>query len=65
MTIYFKNGENLHIAGKEGDLIKQHIASAFEHRKRDWLVIYNTEDRSMGNEIPALIIDLMEVVAVR
>lgn len=65
MTIYFKNLENLTITGKEGDLIKQKIASAFEHNRRGWLAIYNTDEKTVGNEVPTLIVDLAEVIAVR
>lgn len=65
MTIYFKNLENISISGKEGDLIKQKIASAFEHNQRGWLTIYNTNEKTKGDEVPTMIIDLAEVIAVR
>lgn len=65
MTIYFKNLENVTILGKEGDLIKQKIASAFEHNQRGWLTIYNTDGEKAGDGVPTLIIDLAEVIAVR
>lgn len=69
MTIYFKNGENVTISGREGDLIKQKIASAFEYGKRDWLAIYNTgegmEEGAMEVGGPTLVIDLKEVIMVR
>jgi len=65
MTIYFKNLENVTIQGKEGQLIKRKIAYALEHNKRDWITIYNTDGEAIEDEVPIMVINLAEVIAVR
>ena len=65
MTIYFRNLENVTIIGEEGDLIKRKIAYALEHDMRDWITIYNTDGKTVDNQIPIMVINLAEVIAVR
>jgi hypothetical protein len=67
MTIYFRNLENITISGKEGQDIKKTITGAIKEMcqhglqdDRKWLII-----RHEGEEVPTMIINLNDVIAVR
>lgn len=64
MTIYFKNGETLHIAGQEGEVMKGKIAYALENDLRDWITLYHKEKLDQEGTLE-LILNLQEIVAVR
>ena len=64
MTIYFKNGETLHIAGQEGEVMKRKIAYALENDLRDWITLYHKEKMDQEERLE-LVLNLEEVVAVR
>lgn len=57
MTIYFKNGETLHIGGEEGDLIKKQIKSCIMAGIEGTVVIDGKKEE--------VILNLGEVMAIR
>lgn len=57
MTIYFKNGETLHIGGEEGEIIKKQIKSCIMAGIEGVVVIDGKKEE--------VILNLGEVVAIR
>lgn len=65
MTIYFKNGETLHVAGKEGERIKRLITKFLTETRREGysplLIVINEEDLEKTD----LILNIDEVACIR
>ena len=64
MTIYFKNGETLHISGKEGDRLKKKIAYAIENGKFGYITLYQENGENTEPDLE-MVLNLQEVAAVR
>lgn len=64
MTIYFKNGETLHISGKEGERLKKKIAYAVERGKFGYITLYHEDGASKEQDLE-MVLNLQEVAAVR
>ena len=62
MTIYFKNGETLHIAGEEGEKIKRMVAEHLEKGHQAKVMVVMNEDQL--NTVD-LILDIDEIAAMR
>jgi len=62
MMIYFKSGETLHIAGKEGERVKNLVAKWLREPLENSLVVVVDEDRV--DEVQ-LILNIEEIAAIR
>jgi hypothetical protein len=72
MTIYFRNLENISISGQEGQDIKKAITKAIEDSCRQdiqdntkWIIIRPTGCQEEEEEVPALVININDIIAVR
>jgi len=65
MTIYFKNGETLHIAGEEGKRINREVMKFLRGTRdlenRPLFVVVNEEDRERAD----LVLNIDEVACIR
>ena len=62
MTIYFKSGETLHIAGQEGERVKKMAAEYLEKVWDSKIVVVMNKDQ-LG--VVDLILDIDEIAAMR